>query len=274
MSGGYNLSGKTAAVTGGARGIGRDIALALAAAGAKVAIGDLNLDEVRATAKALGGTVIGLKLDVTSPASYAAFLATARSELGDIDILVNNAGIMWVGKFDDEPDAVAGAQIAVNLLGVIRGVKLVAPGMAARGSGHIITIASASAVLPTPGEASYGASKHGVLGYVKSVRAELHRSGVRISVIMPAVVDTELAAGTGTGAARQLAPADVAAAVLRTLERPRFEVTVPGYIGPLNRAVNILPRPLRDVVYRQMVPNQVKQVDRAARAGYESQFGE
>ncbi len=274
MSEVFTLSGKTAAVTGGARGIGREIARALADAGAKVAIGDRDLDAVRATADALGGTVLGVELDVTSPASFAAFLAMVREELGAIDILVNNAGIMWVGKYDDEPDAVACAQVAVNLLGVIRGVKLVAPGMVARGSGHIITIASASSILPTPGEASYGASKHGVLGYLKSVRAELHRSPVRISVIMPAVVDTELAVGTGSGTARLLAPEDVAAAVLRTLERPRFEVTVPGYIGPLNRAVNILPRPLRDLMYRLMVPNQVKQVNHSARAGYESQFRE
>lgn len=268
-----DLSGKVVAVTGGAQGIGREVARLLASNGAKVAIGDLGGESAKKTASELEGTLLGLDLDVTDNDSFAAFLSAVEAEWGTIDVLVNNAGVMWVGPFDEEPDAAAERQIRVNLLGVIRGVKLAAPAMVARGAGHIITIASAASVLTTPGEASYAASKHGVFGYLKAVRAELHGTPIHISVIMPGVVDTDLAAGTGTGAAKLLQPVDVAAAVLRTIAKPRFEVTLPGFIGPLLRAINVLPEKMRDAVFRRLVPDQVKHVDRGARAGYESQFG-
>lgn len=274
MSATVDLTGKVAVVTGGANGIGREIARVLAGAGARVAIGDSDGEAAGAAAQMLNGTLLGVDLDVRDAQSYGRFLATVRAQWGAVDILVNNAGVMWVGSFDREPDAAAERQIAVNLLGVIRGVKLVAPAMVAQGAGHIITIASAASLLATPGEASYAASKHGVLGYLKAVRAELRGSGVKISVIMPAVVDTELAAGTGTGAAKLLQPSDVAAAVLRVIGRPRFEATVPAYINPLNRLVNILPVPARDFILRRMVPDQTRKSDRSARARYESQFGE
>ncbi|MHA6668445.1 SDR family oxidoreductase [Homoserinimonas sp. A447] len=269
-----DLTGTVVAVTGGANGIGREIASLLASAGARVAIGDLDGTAVRRTADELDGILLGLELDVTDTESFADFLTTVEAAWGPIDVLVNNAGVMWVGPFDAEPDAAAERQVAVNLLGVIRGVKLAAPAMVARGSGHIITIASAASILTTPGEASYAASKHGVLGYLKAVRAELHRSPIRFSVIMPAVVDTALATGTATGAAKLLLPADVAAAVLRTIIRPRFEVTLPGYIGPVLRWVNVLPGWMRDPLLRRLVPDQVRQADRGARAGYEAQFGD
>lgn len=182
---------------------------------------------------------MGIESDVTGTESFRRFLAAVDAEWGRLDVLANNAGVMWVGPFDAEPESAARRQVEVDLLGVIRGVKLAAPAMVARGSGDIVTIASAASVLPTPGEATYAATKHGVLGYLRSVRAELHRSGVDVSVIMPAVVDTTLAAGTATGAARRLAPGDVARTVLRTIKRPRFELTVPRYVDPLNRAISL-----------------------------------
>jgi hypothetical protein len=174
-----------------------------------------------------------------------------------IDVLVCNAGVMWVGRFDDEPEAATQTMLDVNLGGVIRGVRLAAPGMRARGHGHIVTIASAAARLSPPGESTYAATKHGVLGYLVGVREELRGSGVQLSVVMPSVVQTDLAAGTATGGARLLQPSDVARAVVRTIRRPRFEVTIPGYIGPLTRLVDLLPQRLRDVALRRMVPNQV-----------------
>lgn len=267
-----DLTGKVVAITGGANGIGLEIARLLASSGARVAIGDLDGEVARSAAHSHDGILLGVELDVTGAVSFANFLTTAEAAWGPIDVLVNNAGVMWVGPFNAEPDAATERQIAVNLLGVIRGVKLAAPAMVARASGHIITIASAASLLTTPGEASYSASKHGVLGYLKAVREELHGSPVKLSVIMPAVVDTKLAAGTGTGAAAMLQPADIAAAVLQTIARPRFEVVIPGYIGPLTRVVNLLPGRLREMVFRRFVPNQVRQVNRGARADYESQF--
>lgn len=255
-----SLAGRVVAVTGGACGIGRAIAGRLAANGAHVAIGDRDADAVRATARELGDAVADFDLDVTDSASFTAFLAAVEARWGPIDVLVNNAGVMWVGAFDEEPESATERQLAVNLHGVIRGVKLAAPAMRSRGSGHIITIASAAAKLSPAGEATYAATKHGVFGYLNGVRAELRGSGVRLSVIMPGVVDTELAAGTATGAARLLQPDDVAAAVVGVIRRPRFEAPLPGYIGPLTRWSNVLPQRGRDLLLRLMVPDQIAAV--------------
>ena len=266
------VAGSVVAVTGGARGIGREIASHLAAAGARVALGDLDGDAARRTAEELGNGVLGLQLDVTSTESFTLFLARVEQELDPLDVLVNNAGVMWVGPFQEEPEAIISRQVAVNLLGVMRGVRLAVPAMKARGTGHIVTIASAASVLTTPGEATYAATKHGVHGYLKAVREELHGSGVRVTVVMPAVVETELAAGTATGAARLLQPEDVARAVIDAIRRPRFAVSVPGYVGPLNRGVDLLPQVMRDAATRRLVPNQLRQSDPAARAGYHSRL--
>lgn len=252
-----SISGLCVAITGGARGIGHEIAAQLAAEGAFITIGDLDADAVTAAAAALSGTVHGVHLDVTDTASFRSFLEAAETRFGPIDVLVNNAGVMWVGPFDQEPETATDRMIAVNLRAVLRGVQLAAPGMRHRGKGHIVTIASAAARLSPPGEATYAATKHGVLGYLTGVREELRGSGVDLSVIMPGVVDTELAVGTASGAAKVLQPADVARAVVQTIKRPRFEVTIPSYIGPLVRFIGILPQGVRDIVLRKMVPDQV-----------------
>lgn len=259
--------GKIVAVTGGARGIGKAIAAQFTAAGARVAIGDRDLEAAEDTAAELG--VRAFALDVTDPDSFADFLEAVRRDLGPVDVLVNNAGIMWVGSFDEEPNGAARAQLEVNLLGVINGIKTAAPAMREAGHGHLITVASAASILPTPGEATYAATKHGVLGYLKAVRTEMRGTGVHFTAVMPAVVDTVLAAGTGTGAGPLLRPDDVAAAVVRAVARPRFEITVPGFIGPVTRLADLLPQPVRDRIFGAMVPDQVAQVRADARAGYE-----
>ncbi|HNP58273.1 MAG TPA: SDR family oxidoreductase [Gordonia sp. (in: high G+C Gram-positive bacteria)] len=249
------ISGLVIAVTGGGAGIGAAIAAQTAARGARVAIGDLDKAAADATAAAIGGR--GYRLDVTDEDSFTKFLADVQSDLGRIDVLVNNAGIMWVGPFDEEPPKASEAMVAVNLLGVIRGVRLAAPGMRARGQGQIVTIASAASKLSPPGESTYAATKHGVLGYLTGVREELRGSGVTLSVIMPGVVETKLAEGTATGAAKLLQPDDVALAVVDIIEQPRFTLTIPGYVGPLVALVGLAPQRVRDQILRRMVPDQV-----------------
>ena len=179
---------------------------------------------------------------------------------------------MWVGRFDDEPERATRRQLEVNVHGVIRGVRLAAPRMRARGRGHIVTVASAAAKLAPPGEATYAATKHAVYGYLSAVRSELRGSGVDLSVVMPTVVDTELATGTSSGAVAMLTPDEVATAVTDVIARPRFELTVPRYVGPLVRAVELLPDALRAAVYRRMVPNQITALEgnHSARTTYES----
>ncbi len=263
------LDGLVIVVTGGAAGIGRQIAEQAAWAGAKVAIGDRDAQAAQRTADELGADMRAYPLDVTDEDSYVAFVADVENDLGPIDVLVNNAGVMWVGPFDAEPASATEAMFAVNVLGVIRGIRLVAPAMERRGGGHIITIASAASKLAPPGEASYAATKHAVLGYLTAVREELRASGVEISAILPGVVDTALAAGTDTGAAKLLSPDDVAAAVLEVIERPRFITTIPAYIGPLVAASGLLPQRLRDSLLRRTVPDQVAASRKHDRSAYE-----
>ncbi|MEJ9080644.1 SDR family NAD(P)-dependent oxidoreductase [Gordonia malaquae] len=254
-----DVDGLAIAVTGAARGIGLATARRLAAGGARVAIGDLDADSATAAASTVTGAR-GYQLDVTDDESFAAFLAAVAADMGPIDVLVNNAGVMWVGPFDEEPTTASEAMVAVNLLGVIRGVRLAAPTMRTRGHGQIVTVASSASRLAPPGMSTYAATKHGVLGYLTGVREELRRSGVTVTVVMPTVVDTELATGAATGSVALLQPDDVADAVFEAVGTRRFHVWVPGKISPLIAFSGILPQPLRDRMMRFAVPDQVEAV--------------
>jgi len=119
-----SLAGKVVAITGGARGIGRATAAALIREGARVAIGDIDVALAERTAQELGGSTLGLPLDVTDRGSFEAFLREAESQLGLLDVLINNAGIMPVGPFIQESDATARRLVDINLHGDIFGSKL------------------------------------------------------------------------------------------------------------------------------------------------------
>jgi len=134
------IRGRVIAITGGARGIGRATAAAMIARGARVAIGDLDAELAARTAAELGGETLALALDVTSGASFQAFLDEVEMALGPLDVLVNNAGIMPVGRFLDEDEAVTRAEIEINVHGVIRGSKLALMRMLPRGRGHLVNI--------------------------------------------------------------------------------------------------------------------------------------
>jgi short-subunit dehydrogenase len=259
------------AVTGAARGIGAETARELVQRGHRVALGDLDQTAADELAAELGGEAGAWPLDVSRSDSFAAFLAGAEERFGGpVDVLVNNAGVMWVGRFEEEPEQAARRQIEVNLLGVMHGMRLALPAMRARRSGHVINMASAASRLAPAGEATYCATKHAVLGYTTAVREELRGSGVQLSVVMPVVVDTELAVGTGTGRGRRLQPEDVARAIVDTIERPRFEVYVPRSTGAFMRALALAPQRVRDVLSRAAVPNQLEQTDPRAREEYEA----
>ncbi|MGL4305687.1 MAG: SDR family NAD(P)-dependent oxidoreductase [Mycobacteriaceae bacterium] len=251
------LEGITVAVTGAANGIGAAIAQELARAGARVALGDLDLAAVEQTANRIGFLTKGFVLDVTNSDSFINFLDMVEKSWGDIDVLVNNAGVMWVGAFSEEPEMAVERQIAVNLVGAMRGVKLLAPRMASRGGGHIITIASAASKLAPAGEATYAATKHGIYGYLSAVRSELRGSGVNISVVMPGVVETELASGTESGAVRRLRPEEVASAVLKTVRKPRFETVLPARILLIHKIIPLFPQKIRDYLLGKLLPDQV-----------------
>ena len=266
-----SLAGKVVAITGGARGIGEATARAIVAKGGKVAIGDLDAELAQKTAGALGGEAIALELDVTRRQSFEDFLSQVEERLGPVDVIVNNAGIMPVGPFVEEDDATARRLIDINLHGVIFGTKLAIPGMVRRGSGHIVNIASTAGKGGFPGGATYCATKHAVVGLSEAVRAELRDTGVEVSVVMPAVVNTEL--GSGLVEARGVKvsePSDVADAIVDALEAPKFDVWVPKLTGAISRVMTLLPRSGREAIARALKADQVLAgADANVRAAYE-----
>lgn len=267
------LAGETAVITGAARGIGRVTAEALLRQGVRVAIGDVDLEAAQRTAAALGPSTVALPLDVTDRASFYEFLNLAEEQLGPVDVLVNNAGIMPIGPFLAEDDATAQRILDINVNGVILGMKLVLPRMLARGSGHIVNIASQAGKYGFPGGATYCASKAAVINLSRAVRKEMRGSGVEISVISPIAVNTELALGLAEPRQRQfrkLEPQQVADAIVETLRVPRFDVHVPKQLGISERVAALLPIAVQDGLSRVSKADAVlSQADTSARARYE-----
>jgi NAD(P)-dependent dehydrogenase (short-subunit alcohol dehydrogenase family) len=269
-----SLAGEVVAITGGGRGIGRATAAALLAAGARVAIGDIQPGLAAATASELGSGVLGLELDVTDSASFAAFLDTVERELGPLDVVINNAGIMPVGPFDAETEATAQRLVDINLHGVIIGSKLALQRFLPRGRGRIVNIASVAGKGGFPGGATYCATKHAVAGLSETIRAEYRRRGIEVTTVCPTVVHTELGSGlTKARGMRYAEPEDVAAAIVHALQTGRTEVYVPREMTVLMKAGQILPRPIVDFVTRITKADQVLySPDHAARAAYEQRM--
>ena len=268
------LEGLHVAITGGARGIGAATAERLRREGANVTLGDLDVVAVEATAARLGA--VGRALDVTSRESFTDFLDSAEVAQGPVDVLINNAGIMPIGPFLDEPDEVARRQFDINVHGVILGMKIVLPRMLARGSGQVVNVASAAGRLASlPGEATYVATKHAVVGVSEAVRCELEGTDVGVTTVLPNLANTRL--GSGMHAARgmnKLDPADIADAIVEGLRRRRAEVYVPASLRPLSVLDLALPRRLRRLVHRAFASDGIaRDFDRAARADYQAAAG-
>jgi NADP-dependent 3-hydroxy acid dehydrogenase YdfG len=265
------LTGQVAAITGGARGIGNETAHHLIAQGMRVAIGDLDGAATEAVAAELGSEARGYALDVTDRASFEAFVDAAEADLGPLDVLINNAGIMQLGPFLEEEDVVAERQIDINVHGVLHGMKIALPRFVARGSGHLVNIASSAGKGGFPGGATYCGTKHFVVGVSEAVRGELRDTPVELSCVMPGVVNTELAAGLKEArGVRNVNPEDVAAAIVECLQVPRFDVFVPKSIGPIYQVMSALPRGGRERISRVLKADQVlADADPAARRTYE-----
>jgi len=221
-----NVKGKVVAITGGARGIGEATARALAAAGARVAVGDLDADLAAQSAQSYGG--IGLPLDVSSAESFGAFLDKVEAEYGRIDALVNNAGIMVIGRHLDVPVEHQLKQLDINLRGVVLGCHEVAPRLIAQGGGQIVNVASLAGRFPAPGAAVYSGTKAAVLAFTDALDAELAPQGVRVSAVMPSFTNTGLISGTTAPALTPpIEPDDVAAAVVGLLTKYKPQATIP-----------------------------------------------
>src|SRR3954453_22262511 len=265
-----SLTGKVAVVTGGGRGIGKAISAGLAREGVRVAIADLDAATVEQSAAEVGAGAIGLALDVTDRPAFTAALDDIERRLGPVDIIVNNAGIMPIGPFEEETDATALRQLELNLHAVIHGSKEAVRRMKPRGSGSIVNIASIAGKFGSPGGATYAACKHGVVGLCESLRAELYGTGVEVHLVMPAFVNTELAAGTKEiRGVKRSSPEDVADAVVDALKTGRFEVYVPKSVKGLVTSVAMSPRSFSEWLGRQMGGSALLGADRSARAAYE-----
>jgi NADP-dependent 3-hydroxy acid dehydrogenase YdfG len=266
-----SLVGKVVAITGGARGIGKATAQALVRKGAKVAIGDLDLDLAQKTAAEIGGETLALELDVTSRESFEGFLDQVEERLGSLEVLVNNAGIMPIGAFVEESDATAHKMIDINVHGVLYGMKLALPRMQRRNAGHVVNIASQAGKGGFPGGATYCGTKHFVVGASEAVRAELRETEIEVSCVMPAVVNTELGSGLpDTRAVKKIEPEDVADAIVDALEYPKFDVWVPKVSAGIFKVMTLLPRSGREWVARTLKADKVlAEPDAAQRAAYE-----
>jgi short-subunit dehydrogenase len=265
-----DLAGASAAVTGGGHGIGRAIAVRLAGAGARVAVGDRDLPAAEEVAREIGDGAFAVELDIADRDSFAAFLDAAEERHGPLDIMVNNAGIDWIGPFHEEPDAVTRREIEVNLFGTTIGSKLALARMLPRRKGHLVNVASGVGRVPLPGSATYSATKHGVVGLTESLRLEYRGSGVDFSVVLPAQVETGMLDGQARPSAlAQVTADDVAGAVLDALRRKRFEVWVPRSQGASVKLGAILPRGVRELMYRALGVTRIAgDTDAEARRDY------
>jgi NAD(P)-dependent dehydrogenase (short-subunit alcohol dehydrogenase family) len=246
------LGGASAVVTGGGNGIGRAISLRLAEAGARVAVGDIDVAAAEAVAREIGSEgAFAAALDIGDHDGFAAFLDDAERRHGPLTIMVNNAGVDWIGPFHEEPDEVTRREIEINLYGTTLGSKLALGRMLPRRAGHLVNVASGVGRVPLPGSATYAATKHGVVGLTESLRLEYRGSGVDFTVVQPSQVDTAMLDGQGRPAALPVISADdVALAVLDALRRKRFEVWVPRSQGATFKLGSILPRAARELIFR------------------------
>jgi NADP-dependent 3-hydroxy acid dehydrogenase YdfG len=189
------LAGKVALVTGASSGIGEATAVALAAAGAAVAIGARRKDRLEALAGRLRGSgapVLELALDVTDEAACADAVARTRQELGGLDVLVNNAGVMLLGTIAGADPEDWRRMIQTNVMGVLYMTHAALDGMVEQGSGDIVTMSSVAGRTARKGAGVYNASKWAVNAFSESLRQEVTGRGVRISLVEPGAVTTEL----------------------------------------------------------------------------------
>lgn len=221
------LSGKVALVTGGAQGIGRAIALLLAKHGADVAISDINLEKAQETMheiQDMGRRSLALKVNVADFKEVEQMVETIVEQFGRIDILVNNAGItrdrLILRMTEEDWDAV----LDVNLKGTFNCTKAAIRYMSKQKSGKIVSIASVSGEMGNPGQANYGASKAGVIGFTKTIAREFAARGINVNAIAPGFIQTAMTDAIPEKAKEELKrmipmerlgqPEDVAEAVL------------------------------------------------------------
>jgi NADP-dependent 3-hydroxy acid dehydrogenase YdfG len=232
MSG--RLDGRVALVTGASSGIGEATALALAEAGAKVAIAARRRDRLEALAaklEALGAEPMVLVADLSSEDEAKRVVTDTEAHYGRLDILVNNAGVMYLEPVEEADLGRWRRMLELNVLSLIASTQAALPGMRQRRDGHIVNISSTAGRVANPNAAAYSATKFGVVAFSEALRREVYQHNIRVSVIEPGVVETELrdhighattkdALNAWADSMRQLQSTDVADAIVFCVSRP------------------------------------------------------
>ncbi|TPK87404.1 MULTISPECIES: SDR family NAD(P)-dependent oxidoreductase [unclassified Mesorhizobium] len=227
------LADKVALVTGASSGIGEATATALAAAGAKVAVAARRADRLEALAARIekaGGAALRIEADVTRNDDITAMVGKVVAEWGRLDILVNNAGVMLLSPAAEATLEDWRQMVELNLLALMSVTKAALPHLRAA-KGHIVNISSVAGRVANPGASGYAATKFGVVGFSESLRREVYADKVRVTVIEPGLVRTELGdhitnAASKAGLDQRLATMealtaeDVAAAILYAVTQP------------------------------------------------------
>ena len=218
------IRGKVAVVTGGASGIGRAMCRRFAANGARVVVTDVNEEPARAVASEIGG--LGVRCDVGSEEDVLRLVREAESAYGPIDLFVSNAGIATGGDPISTPNEVWDRQWQVNFMAHVYATRAVLPGMLERGSGYLVHTASMAGILSTPGNSTYAATKHAVVGFAEWLAFTYKHRGIGVSCLCPLGVRTPML-GNPTGPAAAAfgpvrEPEEVAEQVAEAIREERF----------------------------------------------------
>ena len=192
---GYDLSGKVVAITGASSGIGAATALLCAQSGAAVALGARRSERIDALAQQIeaeGGAAAAITVDVASEDQARGFVEGAKHQLGRVDALVNNAGVMLLGPVEGADTAQWRQMVEVNVLGLLYCTHAALPLMREQGGGHIVNVSSVAGRRASLGAAVYNLTKWGVTGFSEALRQEALHSNVRVTIIEPGFVETEL----------------------------------------------------------------------------------
>jgi NADP-dependent 3-hydroxy acid dehydrogenase YdfG len=228
------LDGRIALVTGASSGIGEATAIALAEAGAKVAIAARRKDRLQALASRLaplGAEPLVLEADLIDEHVAQGIVTDTERHFGKLDILVNNAGVMYLEPVAEADLGRWRRMLELNVLSLIASTQAALAGMRSRRDGHIVNVSSTAGRIANPNAAAYSATKFGVVAFSEALRREVHADNIRVSVIEPGVVQTELRDHIGHAATqaslnawasnmRQLQPEDVADAIVFCVSRP------------------------------------------------------
>jgi NADP-dependent 3-hydroxy acid dehydrogenase YdfG len=228
------LSGRVALVTGASSGIGEATALALARQGAKVAVAARRFERLQALADTIaqdGGEALPIRADIGREDEVRSMIEQVGARLGRLDVLVNSAGVMLLAPVLEATTDEWRKMIDLNLLGLMYVTKAALPIMRQGGRGHVVNVASLAGRIANPGAAGYAATKFGVVAFSESLRREVYKDNIRVTVVEPGVVATELGEHIGNAAAKAglmnriasmepLQAEDIAAAIVYAVTQP------------------------------------------------------